>query len=905
MGNAGLGSKCPNPRGEFSQCFQVSDESCAVYISQDTDEPYLTIHVNDGDVGQDLPAGIGVPYNHAGKEVFIGDFALSAGWAPPLGAAPTTPGTQMVADAPMYGNRDPKEALVWKSTLGQAHQLDDGVILSVQVSTGKRGQEKRIYSVTNKKLCPLELSMDIQPGQEDAHWAESNGPVAGKPSAHPSVRTVVVPPQQTETLGEVLESTDQLFYDARPQIRCSWRHLLPQQRRGRLRSTKSSPPQPSTSPADARPAREAKAMEQAGISDVTHNTVDEILTACRRIGCRSFTDLSFPPNDKTVFGSSELSAEVEILWYRAAELAASSFERHDSDRNLLLFGPHGIMPEDIKPGALGDRWFLGVLSALAPCPDIVERLLLGTQGFKEGIFQVTCWKNGRSTTVIIDDWVPCCASTGKPCFSHTESGALWVVLLEKAWAKLHGSYKHLEVGAPYQAMMDMSCSPGECFGFKQAAQEIGPERMNGRLRKYLRYGDVLLASSPTYEDEDPQDPEACRLMLNQAYSLLRICRVQGQLLFCLRSPAKSFEWKGNWSDSSFLWTPEAQLEARYEPDVNDGIFWMDEQEFYSNLSNVHVLHLRESGPLAWCVARHSVSLLGPFGNEERLVGVIQFETERDLRGFCTLWQRDGRMLGSTKYSRMALAVYGPLGSADCAEVTRTHATACRELVAPVPTLSPGTYWVAVWNCDVSRASAGQQASLLIHLAPPTRNSSHKITSATSSPASTTVSRASSFGSDFDGWEADRRASKTGTQALKQHPCQTDVWMPDYFTSRDLDLRVQQHIIAFIKGGVAYGEDPRHQLEDYGEFILSTAWGPDGSYCIAVCATDATPDRLLVSMDFSPSDGIKFSRGFGAQQKGSVFEACFGRGSQWILVACVEPSVTKYKIACHGKWSQLC
>lgn len=36
----------------------------------------------------------------------------------------------------------------------------------------------------------------------------------------------------------------------------------------------------------------------------------------------------------------------------------------------------------------------------------------------------------------------------RPAFSAASDNALWVILLEKAWAKLYGSYKQIEAGYP-------------------------------------------------------------------------------------------------------------------------------------------------------------------------------------------------------------------------------------------------------------------------------------------------------------------------------------------------------------------------------------------------------------------------------------------------------------------------
>ena len=45
------------------------------------------------------------------------------------------------------------------------------------------------------------------------------------------------------------------------------------------------------------------------------------------------------------------------------------------------------------------------------------------------------WKN-----VIIDDLFPCIWEDSGPCYSRTNEGELWLLLLEKAYSKVYGCY---------------------------------------------------------------------------------------------------------------------------------------------------------------------------------------------------------------------------------------------------------------------------------------------------------------------------------------------------------------------------------------------------------------------------------------------------------------------------------
>ena len=53
---------------------------------------------------------------------------------------------------------------------------------------------------------------------------------------------------------------------------------------------------------------------------------------------------------------------------------------------------------------------------------------------------------GKKRTVVVDDKIPC--RNGKPVFCRNNDGEyeIWPMILEKAWAKVHGSYEMIEGG---------------------------------------------------------------------------------------------------------------------------------------------------------------------------------------------------------------------------------------------------------------------------------------------------------------------------------------------------------------------------------------------------------------------------------------------------------------------------
>ena len=91
--------------------------------------------------------------------------------------------------------------------------------------------------------------------------------------------------------------------------------------------------------------------------------------------------------------------------------------------------------------------------------------------------------NGLRTSVVVDDYVPVNPETELPAFFHSETQELWALLLEKAWAKLHGSYQKTVEGLPSFASMHLTGSPADHLASDQAKFYEGGSGWNDNLEK--------------------------------------------------------------------------------------------------------------------------------------------------------------------------------------------------------------------------------------------------------------------------------------------------------------------------------------------------------------------------------------------------------------------------------------
>ena len=142
-----------------------------------------------------------------------------------------------------------------------------------------------------------------------------------------------------------------------------------------------------------------------------------------------FTDKEFPPCQASLFDEHDHPSKAEkfknYIWKRA-----SDFYKHPE-----VF-QQGVHPNDINQGNLGNCYYLAVLSAMAEYETRVKARFYTQKVNKAGIYLMSFFVNGVEKPVIVDDWFPVNHHTKKPVFSSSKDEELWVMLMEKAWAKL-------------------------------------------------------------------------------------------------------------------------------------------------------------------------------------------------------------------------------------------------------------------------------------------------------------------------------------------------------------------------------------------------------------------------------------------------------------------------------------
>ncbi|XP_037537621.1 calpain-10 [Nematolebias whitei] len=308
-----------------------------------------------------------------------------------------------------------------------------------------------------------------------------------------------------------------------------------------------------------------------------------------------FEDLDFPCADSSLFSDSTTPIarlQGEITWRRPQEICQSP----------ALF-PSNINLAHAKQGLLGDCWFLCASSVLLKNKRLLNKVfpadqpLWGNSRYR-GFFRFFFWQQGNWTEVTIDDRLPCFKST--LCFSHCHSpSAFWVALLEKAYAKLHGSYEHLWAGQVAEALVDLTGGVAErwSLGDFGSEEEQRTERDSDRVQKKKLDLNLLshVKDDCALSCSTHGAPGGLGVM-GQHHALtvmewLNVKTVSGSEVWLLRirNPWGRCCWGGAWTWSGVGWSsldPDCAVDLKSR--LAEGEFWLDEAEFTSQFDEITV-----------------------------------------------------------------------------------------------------------------------------------------------------------------------------------------------------------------------------------------------------------------------------------------------------------------------------
>lgn len=301
-----------------------------------------------------------------------------------------------------------------------------------------------------------------------------------------------------------------------------------------------------------------------------------------------FVDHEFLPNTKSLIENpKEIINRYECIvhWRRAKYIVLTAEECTNVKAVPFVFN-ESIKPHDIKQGKLNDSWLLSGISIIAENEKLVRRIILTKEPNEYGIYKFKVCKMGSWKTIVVDDFFPC-FPLSDPVFSRNNGKEIWVLLIEKAFAKLHGSYLSLENGNIKHSLIDLTGCPVFTYQMMERGKD-SPFDSNdfwGKLKHWSEENYLVAASTR----EIPAENSIAGLVKEHAYSILRIVEYSNNTkILKVRNPWGVFEWTGDWSKTSPLWTGDLKKKIQPELEKEDGSFWISYKHFLENFETINV-----------------------------------------------------------------------------------------------------------------------------------------------------------------------------------------------------------------------------------------------------------------------------------------------------------------------------
>ena len=181
-------------------------------------------------------------------------------------------------------------------------------------------------------------------------------------------------------------------------------------------------------------------------------------------------------------------------------------------------------------------------------------------------------------------------------------------MVKKAYAKIYGNYRNIIGGLGVESLTALTNAPTKMYFNKEISVARAKRIMlNGEKKNYLMNTGTL---SKSQVKDMKEYKETLGLIASHAYSVLGAVDIVHPTLgeVCLvkiRNPWGSYEWKGDWSDKSELWTGDIRLQAGLKI-KDDGIVFMDIKDFLRQYRQFTICKQVESYSYSHCIGTHAL-----------------------------------------------------------------------------------------------------------------------------------------------------------------------------------------------------------------------------------------------------------------------------------------------------------
>ena len=334
-----------------------------------------------------------------------------------------------------------------------------------------------------------------------------------------------------------------------------------------------------------------------------------------------FYDNQFPPNLNSLIKGYKsfpkysknkipLDKYKNIIWKRESEL------NFFPETNIFPKNGNLSNPKNISTGPYTNNNFLSAIIAMSQYPKLIKKLFLSEKKNKNGIYGLKICKNGLLQEIVIDDFFPVLKPSNTSlnninnpntinypyCFTHSKDNSLWVQLLEKAFAKIYGSYELLSKKDIEGILKDLSFAP--ILVLDSLSSDLALNLSLANENKWIvmaSSGDTdashnLLKVLDLKPDFNYEILDVFKLGIEDLAKLnyIQMNNVENvQIILKIRNIWGKIEWEGEWSNSYKFWDDDLKKKLKYDP-KDDQVFYMNLRDFKNHFFKIKISKLLEN-----------------------------------------------------------------------------------------------------------------------------------------------------------------------------------------------------------------------------------------------------------------------------------------------------------------------
>lgn len=247
-----------------------------------------------------------------------------------------------------------------------------------------------------------------------------------------------------------------------------------------------------------------------------------------------------------------------------------------------------IESDDVKQGSsIGNCYLMSILGNMGHRKDLILDVFRTDFVNKDGLYQMYYYDDidEKRKIMYVDHYFPYYTYKGRLDETMGSLGAkpngaeIWVLVLEKCYAKFEGGYNNINLGTTVRELYWLT-------GGLVRKMKTNFAWAWENIRVACQKKNVLCCNSK--RGSGTHDNLSKRNIANShSYSILDADEYHGVMLIKLRNPWGNVEYTGDYSDNSPLWTPELKEYFGYDyVKEMKGIFYIRFEDFQEEFEEV-------------------------------------------------------------------------------------------------------------------------------------------------------------------------------------------------------------------------------------------------------------------------------------------------------------------------------